>query len=427
MVPYIALLIVLIVAILFSVYKGADGFFVSEVNWTKDTPLKDMITFYEQSVDEAVKVKDKIASAPPFDDGVTQEKLEELGLPFVWTRDNGLEYDKPLSSLLAKAIEEDRKAIAGMLDSLQKGIQQGKLKETMTLQEAMAVDGKGDPNDMSGINAFVNMMVKLRNKRKAFIDEKLGVSMRDVKTEGYPELTCPGGKPPFSRNGKVMCRDLLGNVSSTPLTCPVGTVPYFVFEPSAKVFCVPPTLPYEMNPQASSSGGTITACKAGDMVGLSATDNSQKCLPKYTKPTVAATTAAATTAAATTARKSAEVAGVSAEDLFKAVGGVQQALKASKPAEIEKEQAAAPEQTLASTKEMEERIAKSVATQLKDSMLAQRATKNVAEDVACPYASYQSDAVAQGTEYTQARPHPGPDMSEYIRKDSIPCWNCSLP
>jgi hypothetical protein len=113
--------------------------------------------------------------------------------------------------------------------------------------------------------------------------------------------------------------------------------------------------------------------------------------------------------------------------LFKAVGGVQQALKASKPAEIEKIQAAAPKLTVASTKEMEDRIAKSVATQLKDSLLVERATKNVAAEMDCPYAPYRSDSAAQGTEYTQARPHPGPDMSEFIRKDSIPCWNCSLP
>jgi hypothetical protein len=48
------------------------------------------------------------------------------------------------------------------------------------------------------------------------------------------------------------------------------------------------------------------------------------------------------------------------------------------------------------------------------------------EDTSCPYASY-TNATAQGSEFTQAKPNPGPDMSEYIRKDSIPCWNCSLP
>ena len=86
----------------------------------------------------------------------------------------------------------------------------------------------------------------------------------------------------------------------------------------------------------------------------------------------------------------------------------------------------APEMSTTSTKEMEDRIAKSVATQVKDSLLAQRATQNINE-IPCPYASYTSDATAQGHEFTQAKPSPAPDMSEYIRKDSIPCWNCSLP
>ena len=87
----------------------------------------------------------------------------------------------------------------------------------------------------------------------------------------------------------------------------------------------------------------------------------------------------------------------------------------------------APETTPGFTKEVEDRIAKSVATQLKDSLLMKRSTDNAIQDVSCPYAQYQTNAVEQGKEYTQARPSPTPDMSEYIRKDSIPCWNCSLP
>jgi len=77
---------------------------------------------------------------------------------------------------------------------------------------------------------------------------------------------------------------------------------------------------------------------------------------------------------------------------------------------------------------MEERIAKNVATQVKDSLLAERATQPVnADAMPCPYAAYDSDATAQGVEYTQAKANTAPDMSQYIRKDSIPCWNCSLP
>ena len=420
MVPYIALLIVLIVVILFSVYNRVDGFFVEKVNWSDNTTVKEMITFYEESLEEATKLKDKIASAPPFDDGITQEKLLELGVPFIWTQEKGLEYDKPLSALLAKAIEEDRKSTAQMIEEIKKSIQSGKIKETMTLADANKAMGNEGPSNMSALNQFINMSLNLRDKRKAFVDEKLGVSAADIAKGGFPELSCPQGRPPFSQNGKVYCRDMLGKVSDTPLICPVGTVPFFVFEPSTRVLCVPPTLPYAVNPQAATSGGSIKACNNGDMVGISATDNLPKCIPAMA-PT------APIPSAKSTSTKSTGLAGVSVDDLFGAVGGVQQALKASKPGEVEKEQAPAPESTVLSTKEMEDRIAKSVATQLKDSLLVERATKNVKEDLACPYASYQSNSVAQGTEFTHAKPHPGPDMSEYIRKDSIPCWNCSLP
>ena len=74
---------------------------------------------------------------------------------------------------------------------------------------------------------------------------------------------------------------------------------------------------------------------------------------------------------------------------------------------------------------MEDRIAKSVATQVKDSLLAQRSLQNGTEkSMGCPYANaFDSTATSQGQEYTQVKP----DLSEYIRKDSIPCWNCSLP
>ena len=79
------------------------------------------------------------------------------------------------------------------------------------------------------------------------------------------------------------------------------------------------------------------------------------------------------------------------------------------------------------TKELENRISKSIATQLKDKMIVDRVTDASVADTSCPYAAYSSNATAQGSEFTQAKPNAGPDMSEYIRKDSIPCWNCSLP
>lgn len=87
---------------------------------------------------------------------------------------------------------------------------------------------------------------------------------------------------------------------------------------------------------------------------------------------------------------------------------------------------AAAKPTEASTKEVEGRIAKAVAKQVKDDLMAQRAVDEVYDKYApCDL----TDAEAQGQDYEKQYPRPSrqPDMSEYIRKDSIPCWNCSIP
>lgn len=123
-----------------------------------------------------------------------------------------------------------------------------------------------------------------------------------------------------------------------------------------------------------------------------------------------------------TSKLGAKKAPVDMEDLYSAVKSVD-----TEETDMSDTVGKAPSTTTTSTKEMEDRIAKSVATQIKDSLLAKRSTHSVLDDMSCPYASYGSDATAQGSEFTQAKPSPTPDMSEYIRKDSIPCWNCSLP
>jgi hypothetical protein len=123
---------------------------------------------------------------------------------------------------------------------------------------------------------------------------------------------------------------------------------------------------------------------------------------------------------------------VDLEDIYSAIAAYKESNKPStiqdvdltkRSTKIDSIKAEAPETSVASTKEMEERIAKNVATQVKDSLLAQRSLQNGMEDANCPYASFDSTATSQGQEYTQTKP----DMSQYIRKDSIPCWNCSLP
>ena len=88
--------------------------------------------------------------------------------------------------------------------------------------------------------------------------------------------------------------------------------------------------------------------------------------------------------------------------------------------------------TETSTKEIEDRIAKAVSKQLKDDLMSQRSVDTVYDKYApCDL----TDSEAQGQEYQSNQPKPlmgvpnnqQPDMSEYIRKDSIPCWNCSVP
>ena len=85
------------------------------------------------------------------------------------------------------------------------------------------------------------------------------------------------------------------------------------------------------------------------------------------------------------------------------------------------------------TEEITKRIASTVATQIKDQLLAKRATDSPLDMMTpsryapCDLDSGLSDATAQGTELQAARPALQPDMSQYIRKDSIPCWGCTLP
>jgi hypothetical protein len=48
-------------------------------------------------------------------------------------------------------------------------------------------------------------------------------------------------------------------------------------------------------------------------------------------------------------------------------------------------------------------------------------------------ASSTTNSIQQGMDYHQSCPKnvdgscpPGPDMSQYIKKDAIPCWGCSV-
>ena len=122
---------------------------------------------------------------------------------------------------------------------------------------------------------------------------------------------------------------------------------------------------------------------------------------------------------------------LSLSDLYGLLGPFKtkkQTQKESQPAPTvpESETPSATEPTEGSLKEVEDRIAKAVSKQIKDDLMAQRAT----DDVYDKYAPCDlTDSGAQGQEFEKIKPRPSnqPDMSEYIRKDSIPCWNCSVP
>jgi len=74
------------------------------------------------------------------------------------------------------------------------------------------------------------------------------------------------------------------------------------------------------------------------------------------------------------------------------------------------------------TEETENRLVSSIMKQIKDQRLVDR-TLDMPHDSSYSdgNSDYSSTSMEQGSEWKDAKP----DMSKYIRKDSIPCWNCS--
>jgi hypothetical protein len=292
MVPYIAILIVLIVAILFMVYKRVDGFEMGMVSITKDTTVEKFLNIFNRLQTQNKAIKAKIDSSRDFNETLSQTQLEELGLQ---------EYKdtKPVSKAISMVLEKEITEAASEMDRIEKKIASGAIKLNGTLEKSLNAILDLSGVDIGFLNIAANAALYVSNNREAYV------------------------------NSKAIAK--------------------------------------------------------------------------------------------TKKKEKKDVNGLNMEDLFSAVTGTKEAIDASS-SEYEE----APEQSTTSTKEMEDRIAKNVATQLKDSLLAKRATQNPMEDISCPYASVDSNAVLQGRELTQAKPS-SPDMSEYFRKDSIPCWNCSLP
>ena len=83
--------------------------------------------------------------------------------------------------------------------------------------------------------------------------------------------------------------------------------------------------------------------------------------------------------------------------------------------------------------ETEKRLSKNIATQIKDELLAQRSTTPVIPASGCSENGNkcsdgcESDSCSQGADYLHNSPGAPFNSNDYIRKDSIPCWGCTLP
>jgi hypothetical protein len=79
------------------------------------------------------------------------------------------------------------------------------------------------------------------------------------------------------------------------------------------------------------------------------------------------------------------------------------------------------------SEETESRLVKNMMSQIKDQLLINRKLDNPQDssysdaDADTDKMDCPSNCAQQGSEWKEKRP----DMSRYIRKDSIPCWNCS--
>lgn len=313
MFPYIALLVVILVSVLFTVYKQAEAFEIKGLTITESTPVGTLLDYAKSYLDLNQSLRDKLESSAEFDDTPTEETLKNLGMTYSKMADGSLYYEKPFSKALTVQIAADTGFLAGLLSAIETDLTKGEITRSMTLREFVK---KKDPTfpdnqylDVAPLNAAITNQVKSSNAREAYVKKKTGPS-------------------------------------------------------------------------------TVAGIPTGDLAG--------------------------------------------------AFGGVKEAIKSSTLSTMQKDTTStkdmsdndvAPTVSITMSKEIEDRIAKNVASQVKDSLLVQRATTNLNEmgNGGCPYASYSSTAGEQGTEYTQARPNPQPDMSQYIRKDSIPCWNCAVP
>ena len=79
------------------------------------------------------------------------------------------------------------------------------------------------------------------------------------------------------------------------------------------------------------------------------------------------------------------------------------------------------------SEEEKKRLSKDIAKSVKDQILSERSLEPVlpaSADSCATNSACVSDSCSQGAEYMSGAPF---NMNEYIRKDSIPCYGCTLP
>ena len=79
------------------------------------------------------------------------------------------------------------------------------------------------------------------------------------------------------------------------------------------------------------------------------------------------------------------------------------------------------------SEEDKNRLSKDIAKSVKDQLLSERSLEPVipaSTDSCATNSACVSDSCSQGAEYISGAPF---NMNEYIRKDSIPCYGCTLP
>lgn len=127
------------------------------------------------------------------------------------------------------------------------------------------------------------------------------------------------------------------------------------------------------------------------------------------------------------AEETEETSDMNTKTLWAAIGPLGSITNAIPPGRNRRERAsdpapADPSSSPLFTKEIEERLVKDILTQLKDQKIMDRSVEQPLDrEDELEGGNCSTNAMSQGREWRRNRP----DMSEYIRKDSIPCWNCS--